>query len=54
MTIIIKFEKSCGTFRGGVGKNPLSSVTLGQFDQKLKKLFNFFEKTTMTMGWMLT
>jgi hypothetical protein len=26
---IYKFEKSYGTFKGGGGKNPLSSTTLG-------------------------
>jgi hypothetical protein len=29
MAIINKFEKSCGTFRVGARKNPLSSMTLG-------------------------
>jgi hypothetical protein len=24
-----RFEKSCGTFRGGGGKNPMFSMTLG-------------------------
>jgi hypothetical protein len=43
-TIIInRFEKSCGTFKGGKGKNPLSLMTLSQFAQKKTKktLFNF-------------
>jgi hypothetical protein len=29
MTLINRFERSCGTFRGRGGKNPLSSTTLG-------------------------
>jgi hypothetical protein len=45
--------------RGGGGKNPLSSMTLGQFTRKksnLKKnLINIFlQKTTMAIGWVLT
>jgi hypothetical protein len=28
MTLINRFERSCGTFRGGGGKNPLLSTTL--------------------------
>jgi hypothetical protein len=31
MTIINRFEKSCGTFRRREGKNSSSSMTLGQF-----------------------
>jgi len=31
MTFVNRFEKSCGTFKGGEGKNSLSSTTLGQF-----------------------
>jgi hypothetical protein len=31
MIVIDRFERSCGTFRGGGGKNLLSSMTLGQF-----------------------
>jgi len=31
MTLISRFEKICGTFKKGGGKNPLSSKTLGQF-----------------------
>ncbi len=31
MTLISRFEKSCGTSKTGGGKNPLSSKTLGQF-----------------------
>jgi len=30
-TFINRFERSCGTFRGGGGKNPLLSMTMGQF-----------------------
>jgi hypothetical protein len=40
MTIINKFERSCGTFRRRVGKNPLSSMTLNQFAQKKIKKNN--------------
>jgi hypothetical protein len=29
MIIINRFERSCDTFKGGGGKNPLSSTTLG-------------------------
>jgi hypothetical protein len=36
-TIVIRrFEKSCGTFKGGGGKNLLLSMTLGQFARKIK------------------
>jgi hypothetical protein len=36
-TIVIHmFEKSCGTFKRGQGKNPMSSMTLGQFAWKNK------------------
>jgi hypothetical protein len=63
-TLINRFEGSCGTFRGGGGKNLMSLTTLGQFDKKKKKKKKnkkkkkknfkiFFSKTTMTMGWML-
>jgi hypothetical protein len=31
MEVINRFERSCGTFKGGKGRNPLSSVTLGKF-----------------------
>jgi hypothetical protein len=35
MTLINRFEKSCGILRGGGGKkNPLLSTTLGKFAQK--------------------
>jgi hypothetical protein len=27
--VIHRFEKSCGTFKGGGGKNPMLSMTLG-------------------------
>jgi hypothetical protein len=33
-TVINRFERTCGTIRGGGGENPLSSTTLGQFAQK--------------------
>jgi hypothetical protein len=36
-TIINSFEKSCGTFKGGKGKNPLSLMTLSQFAPPKKK-----------------
>ncbi len=36
MTLINRFEKSCGTFKGEGGKNPLLSMTLGQFAPKKK------------------
>jgi len=29
MTVINRFERSRGTFKGGEGKNPLSSMALG-------------------------
>jgi hypothetical protein len=36
-TIVInRLERSGDTFRRGGGKNPLSSMTLGQFAQKKK------------------
>jgi hypothetical protein len=38
MTIINRFEKSYGTFRGGKRKNPLLSMKLGQFIQEKIKL----------------
>jgi hypothetical protein len=34
MTIIIRFERNCGTFTRGEGKNPLSSTTLNQLAPK--------------------
>ncbi len=34
--VIHRFEKSCGTFKGGGGKNPMLSMTLGQFARKNK------------------
>ncbi len=34
MIVIHRFERSCGTFKGGGGKNLVSSMTLGQFAQK--------------------
>jgi len=34
MIIINRFERSCGTFRRGVGKNPLSSTIINQFAPK--------------------
>jgi hypothetical protein len=37
MTLINRFERSCGTFRKRGGKNLVSLTTLGQFDQKKKK-----------------
>jgi hypothetical protein len=37
MIVINRFERSCGTFRGGGGKNPLLSMTLGQFAQNKTK-----------------
>jgi hypothetical protein len=40
MTLINRFERSCGTFRGGGGKNPLSSTTLGSACSK-KIIFKF-------------
>jgi hypothetical protein len=52
-TIINRFERSCGTFKGGKGKNPLSLTTLNQFARKKiknKKLYNLKKKKTMTMG----
>jgi hypothetical protein len=30
MIVINRFERSCDTFRGGGGKNPLWSMALGQ------------------------
>jgi hypothetical protein len=54
MTLINRFEKSCDTFIGSGGKNPLSSMTLGQFAQKKEKKIYFFNKKQQTMGWMLT
>jgi hypothetical protein len=29
MAVINRFERSCGTFKGGGGKNPLLLMTLG-------------------------
>jgi hypothetical protein len=54
MIVINTFERSCGTFRGGGGKNPLLSMTLGQFPQNKtkQKTKNIYFKI-MTMGWML-
>jgi hypothetical protein len=43
-TIINRFEKSYGTFKGGKGKNPLSLTTLNQCAQKKKKLCSIFLK----------
>ncbi len=45
MTLINRFEKSCGTFRRRGEKNILSSMTLGQFawNQKIKNLI-FYKK----------
>jgi hypothetical protein len=37
MIVINRFEKSHGTFKGGGGKNPLLSMTLGQFAQNKTK-----------------
>jgi hypothetical protein len=37
MSFINMFERNCGTFRRGGGKNPLSLMTLGQFVQNPKK-----------------
>jgi hypothetical protein len=37
MTLTNRFERSCGTFRGGGGKNIISLMTLDQFDPKKKK-----------------
>jgi len=34
--IICRFERSCGTFRGGGGKNLVSLTTLNRFAQKIK------------------
>jgi hypothetical protein len=48
MTLINRFEKSCGTFRRGGGKNILSSMTLGQFARnqkiKIKNYLIFYKK----------
>ncbi len=56
-TIINRFEKSYGTFKGGKGKNPLSLTTFNRFARKEKKKKKNFvqilkKKTTMTMGWV--
>jgi len=55
MTFINMFEKSCGTFRGRGGKNPLSSHDIKLVCSKIKFKINIFVKIkkTMTMGWML-
>jgi hypothetical protein len=37
MTLINRFERSCGTFRKRGGKNLVSLTTLGKFDPKKKK-----------------
>jgi len=42
MIVINKFEKICGTFWGRGGKNPMLSMTLGQFAWKKKSLFYFY------------
>jgi hypothetical protein len=43
MTIINRFEKSCGTFKGGGRANPLRSTLIQLIClQKKKTLFNFF------------
>jgi hypothetical protein len=34
-TLINRFKRNCGTCRGGGGKNPLSSMILGQFAWKI-------------------
>ncbi len=34
MIVIRRFERSCGTFKGGGGKNLVLSMTLGQFAPK--------------------
>ncbi len=34
MMVINRFERSCGTFKGGGGKNSLLSMILGQFAWK--------------------
>jgi len=31
------YKRSCGNFKGGGGKNPLLSMTLGQFAQRKKE-----------------
>jgi len=59
MVVINRFQKNCGTFRGG-GKNPLLSMTLGQFTQTKRKkknqtkpnktLFYFFIKNNNDNG----
>jgi hypothetical protein len=46
--LINRFEGHCATFGKGK-KNPLSSMTLGQFGWNFFVLFFY----TTTMGWML-
>jgi hypothetical protein len=31
MVVINRFERSCGTFKRGKGRNPMSLMTLGKF-----------------------
>jgi hypothetical protein len=50
-TLINRFKRNCGTFRGGGGKNPLSSMTLGQFAQKqFKNIYFLFLKNNNDHG----
>jgi len=41
MTLINRFERICGTFRRGGGKNPLSSMTLDHIGPPPKKTPHF-------------
>jgi hypothetical protein len=52
-TLINRYEESYGTF-GEEIKTLMLSMTLGQFaPQKNIYIYIFFQKQTMTMGWML-
>jgi hypothetical protein len=55
MTIINRFERSFGTFKGGGGKNPLHQHTGSICPKKKNKKKPLFQnlKINVTMGWML-
>jgi hypothetical protein len=44
MIIICRFERICGTFRGGGKKNTMSLMTLSQFVEEKKKKKNVSKK----------